>query len=286
MFKWFVNKTQKLYNRLFNSKSKDRLIIQNLYVLSAQEQIQALTREIKLRDQKRLEVFGYKVYSQNDEDGIIQEIFKRIKVTNKKFVEIGVGDGLENNTYFLFFKGWTGAWIEGSHKNAQDIRKRFHSLLHTHKLQIVEHYVDQENINQIFTESGLIGEIDLFSIDIDGNDYYVLKALDCLSPRVIVAEYNGKFPADVDWCMHYDSKHRWTGTDKMGVALLTQTEMLNAKGYQLVGTNITGSNAFYVKKELCKDLFIEQDIKELYNPARYHLTSGFVVGHPAKECII
>ena len=58
----------------------------------------------RYKDDKRLLKYGFKAYSQCDEDGIIQEIFQRIGVTNKTFLEIGVGDGLENNTLFLLFK--------------------------------------------------------------------------------------------------------------------------------------------------------------------------------------
>ena len=287
MINWFVNKLKKQLHRLNAQKLKDRLMVQNLYILSAQRQIQTLRDEIKLKNQNRLELYGYKVYSQNDEDGIIQEIFHRIGTTNKTFVEIGIGDGLENNTYFLLHRGWNGFWIEGSQTNAKKIRKNFAPLLNNKRLSIIEQYIDKDNTNQILENQNVEKDIDLFSIDIDGNDFYILEVLAAIEPRVIVAEYNGKFPADTDWCMEYNPLHRWTGSDKMGVALKTLTEMLQKKGYALVGTNIVGANAFYVKKELCQNLFASvDDIPELYNPARYHLTPSFVVGHPAKELII
>jgi len=79
----------------------------------------------RLKDTIRLERYGYKVYSQNDEDGIIAEIFKRIGTTNKKFVEFGVQDGLECNGHFLLHKGWHGLWLEGSSKYCKEIRDNF-----------------------------------------------------------------------------------------------------------------------------------------------------------------
>ena len=77
----------------------------------------------------RLEKYGYKVYSQNDEDGIIAEIFQRIGTTNKTFVEFGVGDGLENNSHYLLLKGWNGLWIEGSKNACDNIKKEFSSII-------------------------------------------------------------------------------------------------------------------------------------------------------------
>lgn len=261
--------------------------IKNLYILSAQQQVKNLLNEIKLNNPNRLELCGYKVYSQNDEDGIIQEIFRRIGIKNKTFMEIGVDKGFECNTYLLMFKGWNGVWIEGGRDAAKKIRKNFAPLLEKKRLTLIEAYIDKDNINQILLEKNIEKEIDLFSIDIDGNDFYVLEALTVLEPRVIVAEYNGKFPVDVDWCMDYNPQHWWNGSDKMGVALKPLTEMLQKKGYALVGTNITGVNAFYVKKELAQDFFVSvDDMPTLYNPARYHLTLSFVSGHRAKEMII
>ena len=63
---------------------------------------------------KSLERYGFKVYSQNDEDGIIQEIFSRIGTASKRFIEFEVQNGLESSCHYLLLKGWSGLWIEGS----------------------------------------------------------------------------------------------------------------------------------------------------------------------------
>ena len=282
LIKRFKQKTKRKLDSLLSSEC-----IKNLYIMSAQTQIQSLLGEIKSKNPNRLELYGYKVYSQNEEDGIIEEIFKRIGTTNKTFLEIGVGNGLENNTYFLLFKGWSGAWIEGHPKCAKSIRENFAKLINIKRLLLIETLVYKDNITQVLSKHEIPKNVDLFSIDIDGNDFYVLEmALQTIEPRVIVAEYNAKFPPDVDWCMEYNDKHWWTYSDKFGMALKTLTEMLQKRGYSLVGTNITGANAFYVKKDLVQDLFASvDDIATLYNPARYHLTPAFISGHPAKEAI-
>ena len=206
-----------------------------------------LTRR-RFEDEKCLERYGYKVYSQNDEDGIIQEIFSRIGTTDKRFIEFGVQNGLESNCHYLLFKGWTG-------------------------------------INELFTSENFTGDIDLLSIDIDGNDYYVWKAINVIRPRVIVIEYNGKFPPDLDWKQAYNSKHIWDGSDWHGASLKAYELLGRELGYQLVGTNLTGSNAFFVRQDLAGDKFITPATAEnLYNPLRKYMRI-YHPGHNARYCV-
>jgi len=230
-----------------------------------------------------LERFGFKVYSQNDEDGIIEEIFNRIKVGNKIFVEFGVSNGLESNCHFLLHKGWRGLWIEM--KAIDEIRRLFRIAINDKRLTVVNGFITKDNINVLIEKDGQIsGEIDLLSIDIDGNDYWVWEAIKCISPRVVVIEYNGKFPPNFEWVMDYDPKHTWKEDDEQG-ASLKSLELLGTKlGYQLVGTNIMGVNAFFVKKELANDLFVKPAVAEnLYNPTRWDMQ--YISGHPSKKYI-
>jgi hypothetical protein len=79
----------------------------------------------RYQNPKRLNRFEYQVYSQNGEDGIIAEIFKRIGTTNRVFVEFGVGDGLQNNTAYLLLKNWIGFWIEANPKFVKHINEKY-----------------------------------------------------------------------------------------------------------------------------------------------------------------
>src|SRR5262245_49199772 len=85
-----------------------------LRIQMAQDSLDVLRAQPRYQQRASLIPYGYKVYSQNDEDGIIQEIFNRIGTTNRRFVEFGIGDGLENNTFALMFSGWRGLWIEAN----------------------------------------------------------------------------------------------------------------------------------------------------------------------------
>lgn len=235
-----------------------------------------------------LENFGFKVFSQNDEDGIIEEIFKRINTSNKSFIEFGVQNGLESNAHFLIHKGWRGLWIEGDKKMSRSIEQIFNKPIKENRLRVINKFITRENIDSIIKDQMQFlcenGEIDLLSIDIDGNDYHVWNAIKCISPRVVVIEYNAKFPPNFEWVMEYNSKHIWKYNDKHGASLKSLENLGKILNYQLVGTNICGTNAFFVRNDLVQNHFCTIATSEnLYNPWR--TMKLFQNGHPCNEYI-
>ncbi|MGK7896276.1 MAG: hypothetical protein AB4372_22350 [Xenococcus sp. (in: cyanobacteria)] len=262
--------------RKYQQIIKDRF--QQLPIL---QEIDHLRDHKRYQDPKNLIPFGDKVYSQSDEDGIIREIFNRIGTTNKIFVEFGIGNGLENNSLALLFDDWQGLWIDASSKNIKKIRKYFSQVIENKQLQVVQSFITKDNINDLISGSIKSPEIDLLSVDIDGNDYHVLNAITCVSPRVIVIEYNGKFSPPTMYCMDYNATHSWEKDDCFGVSLKFLEVKLEQKGYYLVGCNISGVNAFFVRKDLVSDRFLAPYTAEQhYEPPRYYL-SGYFAGHPA-----
>lgn len=233
-------------------------------------------------DPRRLEPFGFKVYSQNDEDGIIEEIFRRLGVEAGTFAEIGVENGLECNTLYLAHKGWRGVWLEANAKHGKFIRSKFDSLLGA-RLQLLIGFVTAENVNDLLEHPDIaVREFDLLSIDIDGNDIHLFRALRC-RPKVICIEYNSKWPPNIRKAPVY-SQRRWPGTDYMGASLAALTDSAAEKGYRLVATNLTGANAFFVRNDLAGELFADDPSPQnLYNPPRYSLYFDHyaVVGHRA-----
>lgn len=207
------------------------------------------------RDPKRLLGHGFRGYSQHDEDGMVQEIFKRIGVSNRVFVEFGVGDGTENNTVYLLMSGWRGLWIDGSEANANAIRRDFSSLIHTGQLRFVQGFVDRDSINGIIEKADISGEIDLLSIDIDGNDYWVWQVISVVQPRAVVIEYNAVFRPPVAVVAEYDKQFVWKGTGYYGASLKALESLGSRKGYALVGCSLSGINAFFVRKDLVEDKF-------------------------------
>ncbi len=235
------------------------------------------------QDPKRLLAHGYKVYSQTDEDGIIREIFNRIGLASRIFVEFGVAGGLENNSLNLLMDGWSGLWIEAHDGQAALIAERFAAPIAEGRLKLVHDRVTAENIDGLISGAGINGEIDMLSIDIDGNDYHVAKAIACVNPRLVVMEYNAKFRPPTSWVMAYNPDHVWDETDYFGASLTALDKLFTAKGYSLVGCNISGANAFFVRNDLVGDYFHTPFTAENhYEPARYWIVDGFTSGHPPR----
>ncbi len=253
-------------------------------IVRGRQRLETLLADPAYDDPRRLERHGVKVYSQHDEDGLLREIFRRIGTTTRSFVEFGVEDGLECNTHLLLHEGWRGAWVEASEQQVQAIRQRFRLAIDAGRLRIAARRVDKDNINDLARELDVPEEPDLVSIDIDFNDYWVFKALTAVRPRVVAVEYNAKFPPPMKHVVAHNRDRAWNGTDYYGCSLQSLCDLAEHKGYTLVGCNITGVNAFFVRSDLCAEHFATPaTAAHLYQPPRYELfrMGTFEVGHPA-----
>ncbi len=256
--------------------------IDKVNALLCASEIRALLADEKYKDKRRLEPFGYKCYSQHDEDGMLAEVFRRLGADlPRSFVEFGVGDGLENNSLLLLKQGWQGLWIEGSNANATLIKKRFAKQIAERQLHFEHQFIDKDNINQLIG-AHFTGELGMLCVDIDGNDYYVWENIDVVQPWVVVIEYNAKFPPPMKWSIEYDKNHIWNLTDYQGASLAALAELGAKKNYQLVGCNLNGTNAIFVRKDKIDEQFlVTDDLLEYYHPPRYFLTDGYrmMCGH-------
>ena len=154
-----------------------------------------------------------------------------------------------------------GLWIEADSDSCRKIRRSFAAELASGQLQLLNSLVTRENIAGL-VESANLGDIDLLSIDIDGNDYWIWEAL-AVRPAVTVIEYNAKFHPPTKWIMEYNAAHRWHSGDYQGASLQSLHELANAKGYRLVGCSLAGVNAFFVRNELAEDRFADAEVSEL-----------------------
>lgn len=225
----------------------------------------------------RLARHSFQACSQNGEDGILHEIFRRIGTRDRIFAEIGVGDGLENNTSFLLSSGWSGFWIDGNpemmpcieHWQRQDSRC----------LKGLVTFVTRENVKALFNEMGVPKEFDLLSLDIDQNTFHVWEALRSHRPRVVVVEYNASIPPGVEWKVQYAPNRVWNGTINFGASLKAFEILGRELGYSLVGCDLAGVNAFFVRDDLVGDHFAAPFTAEHhYEPPRY--VAGQRMGHP------
>jgi len=201
--------------------------------------------------------FGIKIYSQNDEDGIILYIFKHIGIKTKKFVEIGVENGTECNTTNLLKNfNWKGIQIEGSKKLYNDAKIQLKKILEKKKnnLKLLNIFVTKKNINQILKKN-CGKEIDLLSVDVDGNDFWIWKAINCVKPRLVIIEYNSFFGSNISATIKYNSKFSWNHRNNKsyyGASLKALEKLGKQKKYILVGVDKNGVNAFFVRNDLAK----------------------------------
>ena len=245
-------------------------------------QLERLRAQPRYASPKRLTRFGWRVFSQGDEDGIIHEIFRRIGPSNRRFLEIAAGDGLENNTAYLLASGWSGTWIESDPARVAAIMLNAREPLAEERLAVVAAVVTPDNVDELVRDSGLDGDIDLLSLDIDGNDYHVLGRLEAVRPRAVVLEYNASYRPPLRWIMRYDPAHRWDGTIHYGASLAAYEDLMRERGYVLVGCSLTGVNAFFVRADLAGDAFESPfDAETHFEPPRYDLIEELrtVSGH-------
>lgn len=231
-------------------------------------------------DPRRLLRYGAKAYSQSDEDGIIAEIFRRVGTASRFFVEIGVQEGLECNSLWLLLQGWSGLWVEADEGCCRAIRGTHRHWLDSRALRLACERVTAANVDAMVAKAGGGGEIDLLSLDIDSNDYWIWKAVEAATPRVVVIEYNASWPPPAAVTIPYDIGARWGGKNYFGASLAALARLGGAKGYDLVGCSLSGVNAFFVRRDLIGDRFLNPgSVEDHYEPPRYFL-APLVSGHP------
>lgn len=230
-------------------------------------------------DPKRLHRFYAQVYSQHGEDGYIAEIFSRIGTRSRTFLEIGIGNGLENTTRFLLEQGWRGIWVEGSEGQAAEAARLFARFIETGALTIVPLLVTAENINEAIAATGFEDEFDLISVDIDYNTSHVWRALSARS-RVCCIEYNASIPPSVAAEVRYDPQGVWDGSNYFGAGLRVMEAIGRDKGLSLVGCDLQGVNAYLVRTEETEERFCAPyTAANHYELPRYGLLAH--IGHAA-----
>jgi hypothetical protein len=242
----------------------------NLFIALIEKYRLDLLKESRYQDPLRLNRYEHQVYSQNGEDGIIAEIFRRVEIGNKNFLEIGVGNGLENNTAFLLLQGWTGFWIDGDEISIRFIQRHFQKPIQDGRLRALSALVTAENIGNLFEQAEVPRDITFLSLDIDRNTYWLLDALlKQIQPIALVVEYNGIIPSDIDWKVEYDPTRMWNGTSYTSASLKAYEILCKKYSYSLVGCDLCGINAFFVRADLCKDQFAQPYTSENhYEPLR------------------
>jgi hypothetical protein len=196
----------------------------------------------------------FQVYSQWGDDGIIQYLVNQVAVApaERAFIEFGVQDYREANTRFLLANNnWRGLVLDDNPANVAIIRRD--PVFWQHQLTAVAAFVTADNVNALFAEHGFAGDVGLLHIDIDGNDYWVWKALEVARPVIAVLEYNAVFGPDHALTVPYDpafdrSRAHYSNLF-FGASLAALCDLADEKGYAFVGCNSAGNNAYFVRRD-------------------------------------
>jgi len=255
---------EKIYNFIRNalqlSNTQTKLMLGNIYLNQIRKKYDFI---------KNLQEAEYKIFSQTGEDGIIDFLLKKLDILNCKFVEIGVGDYSEANTRYIYEKSFSEGLIIDIENNLRDkVSKNINlwkGLLHVENIEI-----NSENINEILDKYNLNANLDLFSIDIDGIDYWVIDNLKPQISKLFVLEYNPTFGHNLEITIpnikNFNRfKSHYSGC-YYGCSLKAMIKLMDRKGYDFLGTNKLNFNAFFASKNIShKFENLKQNLDSLEN---------------------
>ena len=232
-----------------------------------------LSNQQYLMNSNNINDYEFKIFSQWGDDGIIQYLIKNIKIENKIFIEFGVQDYMESNTRFLMMNNnWSGFVMDGSTEAMESLEKRIWYWRYYLKQQAV--WIDRDNINSLLKKTNF-SNIGLLHIDLDGNDYFILKEIDLtqLNPSIIIMEYNSVFGKDRKITIPYDREFDRTKAHYsnlfFGASLSALNDLAIKKGYSLVGCNLAGNNAYFIRKDLLNERVTELSIDQAYKESKF-----------------
>ena len=200
----------------------------------------------------------YKIFSQNGEDGIIDYLLSQLSIEKPKFVEIGVGDYTEANTRFVFERtSAKGVIIDCIYGLEKKISKNLATW--RGELNVINRSVNSKNIIEILSTFDSLRDLDLFSIDIDGIDYWILNKLPKNFSKIAIIEYNPIFGKDIEVSVpNIDNfnrtKYHYSNLC-FGMSLKAAIKIMQSKNFYFLGTNLFRNNAFFVSNDFKKNKY-------------------------------
>ena len=255
----------KLYNSIANNKKQVIDEVHTNRILNGR-----LLAEINNQKKSinKLEDVEFKVFSQWNDDGIIQYLIHHTEIPYKTFVEFGVENYTEANTRFLLLNNnWSGLIMDGSEENIDYVKND--PIYWKYDLQCKAKFITVENVNELIASAGFSEELGILHIDIDGNDYWIWKAVNVVNPIIVIVEYNAIFGFDKPFTTPYDPTFYRTNYHYSnllyGTSLLSICDLADEKGYDFIGCNSSGNNAYFIRKDKSqnfKKLSAEQGFSE------------------------
>ncbi len=199
----------------------------------------------------RLLAKRFKLYSQNEEDGILLALIEAAGAPARRFVEIGSGMTGGNSALLAMEFGWSGLMVEARRGHVEEARRRFS---HNPGVQVVRAMATPTNVNKLLAKHGAGDDIDVLSLDIDSDDYWVLRAFNICRPRIIVVEYNALFGPKKALTVARGVAAQAGVKGYSGASLMAFDRLLTGRDYRLVAVEPNGVNAFFLRNDLAPEV--------------------------------
>lgn len=264
-----MNSMSKLLLGMSVGKYFARDAVRNYRCEATSQEVQLLLKNYFRSTRLPLSEVGFRKFSQFEEDGILLYIFARIGEGGRRVVEICAGNGREcMATNLILNHGWQALLVDGNSKNVK-VGQQFFKL-HADSVvppTFIQAWVTAENINGVVGEHGYAGDIDLLSLDVDGNDYWLWRALEVARPRVCVIETNSALPTDRAITSPYSPDFAMAKQPPgfHSASLAAVTKLAKAKGYRLIGTHRYGFNAFFMRNDVGAEDFPEITVAQAHD---------------------
>ena len=224
-----------------------------------------------------LDRYEYSWLSQNGEDGVIRYLFDRIGYESRWFVEFGFGAVQCNSLRLMIHEDFHGLLLDGSDENVSFFNYTAERL-GIDGVKAVQAFITRDNLEALITDNGTPRDIDFLSLDVDGNDYWFWETLECVSPRVVCIEYNAGLGPDLSLTVPYaDDFERYAKHPSgffHGASLAALESLGKRKGYYLIGCDLTGTNAFFLRDDIEIDDVPALTSREAFRPHANWLGRG------------
>tara|TARA_B100001778_G_scaffold286495_1_gene253840 strand:- start:106 stop:981 length:876 start_codon:yes stop_codon:yes gene_type:complete len=253
-------------------------------LISEKFKVKSLAKKWQIQDipeknetNKGLSFYEASLFSQNGEDGIIRYIFSQIGFDSRYFVEFGFGAHQCNSLRLILHENFKGLMMDGSEEQCRifNLTCKAKGISDVHA---VNAFIDRDNLEHLIRSNNIPAEIDFLSIDVDGNDYWFWRCLQCINPRVICIEYNSGIGSKYSWTIPYNKEFERFSAHPSGFfagASIKALESLGEKkGYRLVGCDTTGTNAFFLRNDLGNNQIPTLKASEAFRPHQNWIQRG------------
>jgi len=253
-------------------------------LISEKFKVKSLAKKWQIQDipeknetNKGLSFYEASLFSQNGEDGIIRYIFSQIGFDSRYFVEFGFGAHQCNSLRLILHENFKGLMMDGSEEQCRifNLTCKAKGISDVHA---VNAFIDRDNLEHLIRSNNIPAEIDFLSIDVDGNDYWFWRCLQCINPRVICIEYNSGIGSKYSWTIPYNKEFERFSAHPSGFfagASIKALESLGEKkGYRLVGCDTTGTNAFFLRNDLGNNQIPTLSASEAFQPHQNWMQRG------------